>query len=300
MKRTIPIIAALVVAVFVLSGCSSVSTGPDQVALHYEGGSFSAKKFHNCVDSSVKDWDGPGDAHYSYPASQRNLAFDRNFQPGNPDQTFDDPEIHFVTSDGIEMSVDGVLNFLLETNCKTLRKFHELIGNRYKAYMDGDDISQGWINALGVYIYKPLDTAVDRASQGYTYSELYLDPSKKSQWEQDVQAILPDLVDRQTDGDVSFFKNFAITLQKPEPPKAIKQALEDQQTNVAKANSAKAQADAQVAQAVAETKVAVEKAKQREAEIAGYGDIEAYLKAQCIQQGCNPYQPTYGAAVVGK
>lgn len=295
MKRLTLIILIVVLgaALIALSGCSSVSTGPDQVALHYEGGSFSSKKFHNCVDTSTRDYDGPGDQHYSYPASQRNFVFAGSGE-------VDGQSIQFVTRDGIEMKVDGVANFLLDTNCQVLRQFHELIGNRYSAYMDGDNTSDGWRRMLNVYIYRPLDTSIDRAAQGYTYQELYLDPAKKAAWEQDVLDQLPGLVDRQTDGEVGFFRNFAITLQKPEPPGSIKRALVEQQAQVAKANARKAQADAEVAQAQAETTVAQERAKQRQAEIAGYGGIEAYLKAQAIAKGINPYQPTYGAAVVGR
>lgn len=313
MKKPLILLPLLLVGAVVLSGCSSVSTGPDQVALHYEGGSFSSTKFKECVDPSHRQYDGPGDTHPAYPASQRNLVFDRNYNPdAGTDAGFDAGAITFVTKDGIEMSVDGTLNFLLNTSCKpvkvgskeynggALQIFHELIGKRYDAAMDGDKTTKGWSNALRVYVYKPLDTAVDRAAQGYTYQELYLDPAKKAAWEQDVLDSLPGLVDRQTDGDVSFFKNFAVTLQKPVPPQSIRAALEEQQAQVAKANAKKAQADAEVAQAEAETQVAVQRAKQREAEIAGYGGIEAYLKSLAISNGLNPYQPSYGAAVVGK
>ena len=88
--------------------------------------------------------------------------------------------------------------------------------------------SHGWRQMLNVYVARPLDTAIDRAGQNYTYTWLYTDPQKKAAWEQDVLDA-PDLVNRQTDGDTEFFLNFAITLQKPEPPQAIKDALVKQQ-----------------------------------------------------------------------
>ncbi|MGZ8738441.1 MAG: hypothetical protein ACXWW7_14845 [Nocardioides sp.] len=118
-----------------------------------------------------------------------------------------------------------------------LQRFHELIGNRYQAYMTDDgQRSDGWRQMLNVYIARPLDTAIDRAGQN-TYTELYTDPTKKAAWEQDVLEQLPDLVNRQTDGDTEFFLNFAITLQKPEPPQAIKDALVKQQEAVARAKA---------------------------------------------------------------
>ena len=61
--------------------------------------------------------------------------------------------------------------------------------------------SDGWRQMLSIYIARPLDTAIDRAGQGYTYAELYTDPVKKAAWEQSVLDQLPGLVDRQTDGE---------------------------------------------------------------------------------------------------
>ena len=104
-----------------------------------------------------------------------------------------------MTKDGIEMTVEGVANFLLNTACNrwrsaasptrvdALQRFHELIGNRYVAYMTEDGFrSDGWRQMLAIYIARPLDTAIDRAGQAYTYSELYTDPAKKAAWEQSV------------------------------------------------------------------------------------------------------------------
>ena len=83
------------------------------------------------------------------------------------------------------------------------------------------------------------------------------------------------------------------TLQVPNPPQALKDAITNEQTVVAQANAASAQATAQVAQARAETAVAVERAKQQAAQIAGYPSVAAYLQALAIQSKLNPFQPTY-------
>lgn len=298
MSKSIRWFGLMAVLALVVTGCSSVSTGPDEVALHYEGGSFSSQKFKGCVDPSKKEWDGPSDTHPIYPNSQRNLAF--------PDKGDNTKSITFVTKDGIEMSVSGILNFRLNTDCTeqeidgknykggVLQYFHELIGRRMKAYFDDSgEVSDGWIDLLGKYIYKPLDTAVDRAAQQYTYTQLYNDAATKAQWEQDVLAQLPALVDRQTDGEVSFFDDYALTLQKPDPPQAIKDALLEQQKAVAEANAAKAKADAQVAQAEAEAKVAAQEAIKQQNVIAGFGNYENFLRWYMASMGLNPLQPTY-------
>lgn len=264
---------------------TTISTGPDQVALHYSGGAFTPTRFKNCVARSTREWDGPGDKHFSYPASQTNYVFGEGGDgTGEP--------IDFVTKDGIEMTVDGVANFLLNTDCDALRDFHDLIGNRYAAYMNGSERSYGWTSqVLPIYIGRPLDTAIDRAGQQYTYTELYTDPTKKAEWEADVLEALPELVNRQTDGEVAFFENFAVTLQKPEPPQAIKEALIAQQEQVAKARAKEAEAKAQ--QLAAEAQVAVQKAEAAKiAELIKVLGREGYLMQVAIEKGLNPFQPS--------
>lgn len=283
------ILFALIAAIFVRP--TTVSTGPDQAALHYTGGAFTPTRFADCVEKSTRVWDGPGDKHFLYPTSQRNYVFG----PGG-----DRGIITFVTSDGIEMSVEGVMNFMLNTECETLREFHDLIGNRYDAYMNADsgNGSKGWLKMLSVYMSKPLETAIDRASQEYTYTDLYTDPATKALWEQDVLDLLPDLVGRQIDGDSDFFINFAITLGKPVPPEAVKLALEKQQADVAGAKAKEAEANAQVK--AAEAQVAVEKAEaDKIREIVKVLGVEGYLHRYAIDQGQNPFQPSTGSLITG-
>lgn len=269
---------------------TTVSTGPDQVALHYSGGMFTPTRFKNCVAPSTRAWDGPGDKHYSYPSSQTNFVFGDGG---------DGAAITFVTKDGIEMTVTGVANFLLNTDCAALQKFHDLIGNRYAAYMIDGQRSAGWSNqVLPIYIGRPLDTAIDRAGQSYTYTELYTDPLKKASWERDVLAALPDLVNRQTDGDVAFFENFAVTLQKPEPPDAIKQALVAQQEAVARAKAAEAEAAAKVAAARAQVAVEKQEAAKIRERVKVLG-VDGYLRQYAIDHGLNPFQPTTSGLITG-
>jgi hypothetical protein len=278
------LILVLLLGVLIFVRPTTVSTGPDQVALHYSDGAFTPRRFKECVPSSTRAWNGPGDKHFSYPASQRNYVFGEGGDRGM---------VTFVTKDGIEMSVDGVAAFMLNTDCQTLRKFHDLIGNRYAAYMDSSDGngSDGWLRMLSVYISKPLETAIDRAGQNYTYTDLYMDPSVKAKWEQDVLALLPDLVGRQIDGDEQFFTNFSITLQKPTPPEQVRAALVAQQEAVAKAKAKEAEAEAQVK--AAEAQVEVEKAEAAKiAERIKVLGRDGYLKQYAIDKGLNPYQPT--------
>ena len=283
------LLLVLVLGVLLFVRPTTVSTGPDQVALHYSDGAFTPRRFKDCVSSSTRVWDGPGDKHFSYPASQRNYVFGEGG---------DRATATFVTKDGIEMNVEGVAAFMLNTDCATLQKFHDLIGNRYAAYMDSTDGngSQGWLQMLSVYISRPLETAIDRAGQKYTYTELYTDPTVKAEWERDVLALMPELVGRQIDGDEEFFTDFAITLQKPVPPEAVKAALIGQQESVARAKAKEAEAAAQVKAAQAQIEVEKAEAAKIAERIAVLGR-DGYLKQYAIDHGLNPYQPTTGGLI---
>ena len=115
------LVVGLVCLIFVRP--STASTGPDQVSLHYKGGAFTSKRFSDCIAPSNRVFDGPGDGHFAYPASQSNFVFDTGEGDGGP--------ITFVTKDGIEMTVEGVANFVLNTDCTTQEhRRHDLRGRR--------------------------------------------------------------------------------------------------------------------------------------------------------------------------
>jgi hypothetical protein len=304
-RLLLPLVLLLVVVLFCLLFVrpSTASTGPDQIALHYKGGAFTSERFSDCIPASKRVFDGPGDGHFSYPRSQTNFVFDAVGGDAGP--------VTFVTKDGIEMTVEGVANFLLNTNCNTLeidgttypggalQRFHELIGKRYVAYMTEDGLrSDGWRQMLAIYIGRPLDTAIDRAGQSYTYAELYTDPIKKAEWEQSVLDQLPGLVDRQTDGDISFFESFAITLQKPEPPQSIKDELVKQQAAVAAARAAQAEAEARAAAALAQVEVEKAEAKKIQARVEVLGQ-QGFLQQYAIDHGLNPFQPSTNSLING-
>lgn len=273
MKKTTAL--ALALSTLALSGCASVSTESDLTAVQYAGGVLQSKAFKGCVPPSTKQWGGIGDTFYQYPSSQRNFVFD------SAAQTKDSGSFTFVTRDGIEMTVTGVANFRLSTECDALRQFHESIGNRYQAYFDdGNKAPDGWGRVLTDYVGRPLDTAIDRAGQKYDSEALYNDSATKLAWEEDVVAMLPDLVNRQTDGETAFFENWAITLQKPELPQSVRDA-----------RTAKEAADTQVQTAKAQKALEeAEAAKQRVwIELLG---PEAWVQKYIADKGMNPLQPS--------
>jgi hypothetical protein len=296
-KRAALILLAL--AGLMLTGCASSSTAQDVVAVHYKGGDWSARKFVDCQPVSDRSGYDPGDGYYGYPT--RLVSFDATGGDKAESGAFT-----VVSKDNAEMRVPVTATFeIITDDCETLRSFHENLGGKYKAYLDdnGDSASYtgGWTDLLNFVIGKPLDAAMDRAAQNQNYRDLWNNPATKTEFEKDVAEILPDLIKRQSGGQV-YFQNFQILIQKPDPVNpALKEALATEQAAIAKSNSLAAQANAEIQQANAEAakaraQIAQSKADaaKKQAEIAGYPNVEAYLKDKCIQtEGCQPFFPTY-------
>jgi regulator of protease activity HflC (stomatin/prohibitin superfamily) len=288
MKRATIAIAALLA--FVLTGCATASTGPDLMAVHYEGGAVSEKKFKDCLDPSSRSGFDPGDEFYAYPTRQ--VSYDAT---GGDDA--ERGRFKVVSKDNAELFVPVTVTFRLKTDCKTLRKFHETVGARNAAYFDANGNSSeypdGWVKLLNYVIGKPLDTTLDRVAQDYNWREVWNNPDVKVELEKAVNDGIDEMVARQAGGE--FFEDFSVLVMKPDPvAEGLKAAIADEQTKVAQAQAAQAQAKADQAKAEAQVAVARAEAAKKQAEIRGFGGIDAYLRALCIEKGCgNPWQPTY-------
>lgn len=300
MKKVL-IAAATGVAALLLTGCSSYSTGPDQVVLHYGGGPIEASNYKGCAAESQRSLaEGPGDVYYYYPSGQRNYTFANGGESG---------PLTVVTKDNVTMTVPGIASFELNTSCTpitvngkeypggSLQLFHELVGNKYDAYLDDEDgpnrSDAGWVKMLNDYVGKQLDRAADSAAKKYTWRELYTDAKKKAEFEKEVAALVPQYVKQLAGGD--FFVNWSILINSLTPPENVVKALNDEQAAVAQANAAKAKAvaDAQTAQAQADAEVAVQKAKALAAaqeakaieELVKVLGVDGYIKLRAIQDG---------------
>ncbi len=225
-------VIAIVVLGFLATGCTKVSTAPDEVRLHYAGGPFEAIKFVKCVNpSSGATFLGPGDTSYSYPFGQRTFDFS-----GTEDS--ESKPISIVSKDNVEMQVAGSATFTLNTSCETLRQFHEKIGLKYRSYFEGDESSDGWRRMLNFYFKQPLDRAMDAASQEFEWKKLFNDPNVKQQWEARVGQLARQFIKETAGADYFCQPNFAgtgecgdvvLTIQKPEPPQSLIDALAAEQ-----------------------------------------------------------------------
>lgn len=237
MKRRSVGFVLLALCVAALStGCSSISTAPDQVGLHYKGGAYSSTTFANCVPPGRRNWDGPGDPHYVYPAGQRTYRFGQ-------DAAADHPAIRAVTEDNVQMEFTGTVTFYVDQDCEMLRRFHEQIGLKdwdgAPAYVDeGYD---GWNAMLDVYVGQPLQRAIGQTAADFGYRDLYNNNESRMAAEAEIQKALPEYVEQLAQD--KFFRGISIALQKPDAPSGIRAALEAEQEAVAQ-NKAQVQKNA--------------------------------------------------------
>ncbi len=285
--RRITGVAFLAAAAIALTACTSVSTEPDQTALQYEGGSFSSKKYGEYVGPSTKKWFGPGDMVYVYPTGQR--SYDATGGEGSERGPFTS-----ASKDTTELAIPLSVTFELKTDATSLKLFHEQIGIKYGAYSEdgATTTSAGWATMLNFYMGQSLDATVDRIIAGYDWRQVAFDETVRVNIQDTIKTELPGLIKAKMGND--YFENYAVQVQRATPtnPELAKN-IADTQSQVAKSQAAEAKAKADEAAARAQVAVAQQEAAKRKADISAYGNVDQYNKAQAIEKGINPYQPTY-------
>ncbi|GAA5159256.1 SPFH domain-containing protein [Ornithinimicrobium tianjinense] len=191
-----------------------------------------------------------------------------------------------------ELTVPVVVTMDLTQDCDALMDFHRNMGTKYSAWMDSErQPSDGWTSLLNYAVGQPTEVTLVRLAQKYPWQEIWNDETIRAEFEKTLAAELPKRIQDRTGGE--YFTNIQVTVGKPDPVNdELKAAIAREQTAVAEANAKREAADADLAVAESETKVAKQRALQQQAEIEGYPSVEDYLRAQLIDQGGNPYQPT--------
>jgi hypothetical protein len=220
--KKILVSAAVLGGLVVMSACSGVSTEPDEVALHYKGGSASSAKFANCVAASDRNFDGPGDTHYVYPDGQRTFSF--TGAAGS-----EQAPVNVTTKDSQTLAVPGFVTFKLNTDCDTLRKFHETVGKKYAAYKDGKPGNAGWNEFLNDYLAVPLTKAMNQAALSNNWEELYSQEAKQTAFEKAVVAALPASVKKALGGD--YLTILEVSISKPTPSQGLLDQLAQKEQN---------------------------------------------------------------------
>jgi regulator of protease activity HflC (stomatin/prohibitin superfamily) len=285
------------VTLFTLPACSYANMGPGEQAVVQDDYVMiqTEKKLIACVKPE-ESLNVTTNNYFKYPARQ--ISWDATGDQGSERGPY------VVVSNAkapADMNVPVVVTFDLTTDCEKLKKFHADFGTKYSGWINDGD--KGWVELLNYVVGQPLQDTLNAVAQKYTWQQIWNDESVRAEFREALAKNLPTASARRTDG-VDFFTNFQVTVLKPTPVNpALKQTIEDQQANVqaaqaaeakgvADANAARAKAEADKIAAEAQTALAQQRALQQQAEVAGYPNIDAYLKAKAIEAGQNPFQPT--------
>ena len=299
MKRA-KIIAGAGIGAMLFTGCSTVSTAPDEVAIHVGGGPLEKAEVKGCVEPSVRqNFNSFADNYYFYPANQRTFDFTGR-------QNSDREPFSVVSKDNQTVSVPGSVEFSLNTECDVLVPFHIRVGSRHQAYNteSGQPTSEGWAKMLDLYLGRAVDATLDRVAKKYTWRELHSDPSIRDEMNKEVNATIAAIVNQQFNGDEEFFTGFSALIQQPVADETLLAILKDEEASraaaqatevraVADAEAAKKAAEAQVSTKEAEAKIAELEAEIRKAEMAPFESVQQFNDYMAITKGINPYQPTY-------
>jgi hypothetical protein len=236
LNRTGAAVAALAAGLLTLTGCSTVSTAAQEVALAYGGGSFDSANFVKCFGGGFKSTtEGASDNYKYYPTGQRDFSF------GNG-KGLDSAALTSTTSGAITLQVEGTVKFTMNLSCRrfkdpngktwpggTAQFFHELIGSKDfdggHAYNEegSQNYGDGWSGMLRQYMGFAVNRVIDDSALGFTREQLTTDPAAKIEWEAAVTEALPTVLQEMT-GDVEIFRIEKVLLQRPEPPRAIADA----------------------------------------------------------------------------
>lgn len=280
----------LIAASLVLGGCG-YSIPPDMVALRVGAGPFEPKKIKACIPANDRKlfWE-TNDSYYPFPTSER------EWDATGPRKGSDSSKFRSVTKDNVVMKIPVTVRFTIKTDCPTLKKFYSKYVRRYGAEFETDGTyNEQWEILLRKLVADPADQTLDRIVQNYEWRKVWNDPKTKVAIERQMNDRLSarNSLLVQT-AKASYFEGISVLVGTPTPGSAtLQNAVAEEQQAVADAKSKEAEANARAAQARAELAVTeAQAAKKREA-IAGYPSVEAYLRAQAIRQGLNPWQPTY-------
>jgi hypothetical protein len=233
-KKIIPLLVG--VSIFAVTACSSVSTTGSTVALQYSAGPFDTKQYQKCWSENQKSLsEDAADDYFYYPAGTR----DYDFGDG---EGKDAAAFTSTTKDNIELKVQGVVKFELNTECEeytdptgkkwpggVLQYMHENITNQKQAYgsEDGNMNQPQWSKFLTTYLGAAADKAVDNSSLRYGHMDLYNNLDAKAGWEGSVKKDAEEIVKTLTKG-VPIFRVEAVVLQKPTLPDSIVAGLKGQ------------------------------------------------------------------------
>jgi regulator of protease activity HflC (stomatin/prohibitin superfamily) len=170
---------ALVILVTLLG--SVRKTPRDQIGISYGGGPIEGQHFQRIVEPGSNLFiNGFADKLYLYPVTQRNYIISARLDEGD---VRGEDVVTAPSKDRIPTTFQVATYFKLNTD--KLRKFHEQIGLKYKAYTDS-----GWERMLNDSFRQQIEFALQREARNYEVADLYANGDVLQSIQRDVGGVL--------------------------------------------------------------------------------------------------------------
>ncbi|QFG14289.1 hypothetical protein PBI_TOURACH_51 [Mycobacterium phage Tourach] len=285
-------------------GCSTqIPAGQKAVKVEDYAIIPTAPELIGCQDPETSAYNPIG-GYETYPYPTRLINYDMTGERDQSGNLIAEAEATVVVSNAkapAELRVPIQLTFDMTSDCDALQDFHREIATQYSAWLNDDgSVSAGYLDMLRNIVGLPAQQTLIKTAQKYTWREIWNDENVRVEFQNALRETLPETVKARTGGR-EYFNNFTVVVGKPTPvdqnlvnaitaeQSALAEAQAREAKGVADAKAAEAQANAEVTSAEAQTKVAQEKAKQRQAEVSGYPSEDTYLKQKAIDAGITPW-----------
>lgn len=223
---TIGVVLLLLLFIFVLV-TSVKRTEADKFAVSYGGGPIESRHFQGVFPPGTLRLNGFLDKWYEYPSGMRNYVVSTNSQEN--DEGAED-KIQATSSD--QQAVDWELSVNFKLNTNLLRKFHEQVGLKFKAW-EGD----GWDRMLQQTLRQQLIGSLQKITRRYDIESLWSSGKVLEEVQTELGKTLKDSVNSSLGAeyfcgpDFEYGKeacpDFSITVKKPGISDKIREAFEE-------------------------------------------------------------------------
>lgn len=267
--RGVTLVVLLAMVTTFGGACGLESSETNEIGLVYSGGWTEDKEYQGILrPGATNNSTGYGSTTYRYRTDQRSMITDIDLKA---------PIV--VSKDVVQLSVPFQLYFKLNQDEKILRKFHENLGVKTKAWTN-----DGWKQMLNEYFAPQIERSLEAAALKHDWKPLYASEDARKAFETDSIALIKQAI-TEVIGDEYFCGpaytgakgtcgDFTLTVGKPSPINAeIVAAIEAEQT--ARAET--------IAQEQKNAKIRAELEAEREL-VALYGPQGALLR-EAIRSG---------------
>lgn len=179
-------LAGILAFVLLITLIGSVRKTPrDQMGISYGGGPIEGQHFQRIVQPGSNLFiNGFADKLYLYPVTQRNYIISGRTDEGD---VVGEDSVTAPSKDRIPTRFEVATYFKLNTD--KLRKFHEQIGLKYKAYNEA-----GWERMLNDSFRQQIEFALQREARRYEIGDLYANGDVLQSIQHDIGTVLKENV----------------------------------------------------------------------------------------------------------